>query len=145
VKEAAMTIQWTPDLAVGVGEIDQQHRELYDRVNALLTAMAEGRGTQDVDETLRFLGEYVVRHFSMEEALMRRHRYPAYEAHKREHELFVEDFKRLSQKAAASGVRTTLVLEVQKQLGNWLRHHIGQVDRALGAFLKESATAAARH
>jgi len=136
-----MAIDWTPGLSVGVDEIDAQHQELFARVNALLAAMNAGRGRDDLGRTLSFLGDYVDRHFGLEEAYMRRFNYPGYFAHKRAHDAFVADFKKIRKDLAFVGPRTSLVLEVQQRLGGWLVHHIGGVDRALAAFLKEHLVA----
>ncbi|MHB9035807.1 MAG: hemerythrin domain-containing protein, partial [Armatimonadota bacterium] len=58
-----MAVQWTPDLAVGVREIDDQHRELFKRVNDLLEAMSKGKGRDEIAKVVAFLGNYVVTHF----------------------------------------------------------------------------------
>lgn len=42
-----MPIQWTQDLAVGVEEIDAQHRELYANVASLHEAMRAHRLASD--------------------------------------------------------------------------------------------------
>lgn len=39
---------WTPDLAVGVGEIDRQHQQLFGQIDQLVTALQQGRGTDRV-------------------------------------------------------------------------------------------------
>ncbi len=39
-----MPIEWTQDLAVGVKIIDEQHKEIFRRVDALLEACKAGKG-----------------------------------------------------------------------------------------------------
>lgn len=73
-----MGIGWKESLAIGVEEIDNQHRELVRQFSRLLSACEEGKGEQEAREVLEFLEGYVRRHFSDEEALQRLHRYPAY-------------------------------------------------------------------
>jgi len=38
-----MKLQWTQDLSVGVEEIDNQHKELFERINNLDSAMSRQR------------------------------------------------------------------------------------------------------
>ncbi len=75
-----MALEWTPDLSVGVEEIDEQHRELFRRAERLIATLRCGdRG--EVLPLLAYLDEYVAHHFSAEERLMREVRYPALEEH----------------------------------------------------------------
>ena len=52
-----MAIEWTKDLETGVALIDEQHKELFDRVNKLLAASSQGRGKEEVGSLLGFLEE----------------------------------------------------------------------------------------
>ena len=81
-------IEWTPDLAVNVPVIDDQHKELYSRMNDLCNAIMEGKGRNEVGSFVRYLSEYTTFHFEAEEALMRQHEYPGYDAQRAAHRLF---------------------------------------------------------
>jgi hemerythrin len=74
--------RWTQDLAVGVDQIDRQHQELFARTNGLLSAMAQGKGREEVGKTVSFLESYVGTHFRDEEKLMASHSVPNPEVHK---------------------------------------------------------------
>lgn len=39
-----MQMLWDSKLAVGVDKIDNQHKELFNRMNSLMDAMKEGKG-----------------------------------------------------------------------------------------------------
>ena len=71
-----MSMQWTADLATGVTEIDNQHKEIFSRLGQLYAACSEGRGKEEVLRLILFLEEYVKEHFSAEERLQMRHGYP---------------------------------------------------------------------
>jgi hemerythrin len=43
-----MAIEWTDDLAVGIVEIDNQHKELFHQINQLLEACNQGKGKETV-------------------------------------------------------------------------------------------------
>jgi hemerythrin len=130
-----MAIQWTPDLKVGVEQIDDQHKELFRIIDELLEAMRLGRGKAEVARTLKFLETYAIEHFGLEERTMVAQRYPGYAGHKGEHEAFIRDFLELKKQHEENGATTGLVIEINNRVCAWLRNHIGRTDRALGAFL----------
>ena len=84
-----------------------------------------------------FLEEYVESHFRMEETYMKRHSYPDYAQHKIEHTGFVSEFYDLRQELDNDGVSPDLTVRLADWVGDWLVHHIGRMDKALGQFLKE--------
>ncbi len=128
-------IEWSPSLSVGIATIDAQHQELVQAFNALEAAMQHGKGTDRILPTLRFLGEYAVKHFGTEEDLMRRHAYPGYAEHRAAHEAFKNDFARILKETEASGLRVAKTMEVSRKLLDWLFTHIKKLDRELGAYL----------
>ena len=128
-----MQVQWTPDLAVGVKEIDNQHKELFKRVNSLLEAVSTGKGKDEITRVVTFLGEYAVTHFQTEENFMTHYGYINYGAHKSEHLIFARDFARIKGDLE-NGVTSMSVILVQKKILAWLTNHIGKTDKALGTF-----------
>lgn len=56
-----MALQWNENLAVGVGVIDDQQREIVRWLNNLLNAMDQGKGKEKVSEVLAFLANYAVK------------------------------------------------------------------------------------
>ena len=131
-----MSISWSPSLSIGNVLIDAQHKELFNQVNNLLDAMSKGKGKQEVEKVVDFLGEYVIDHFKAEEELMQKYHYPAYTSHKIQHTQLVTTYTSIKLKVNQDGVSPAMTLQVQRQLGDWLVNHIGKQDQALGAFLK---------
>ncbi len=131
----AYVFEWTDDLSVGVEIINNQHKELFKRVNSLLQAMNEGKGEDEIKEIIGFLEEYVVVHFGTEEDFMTRYNYPDYPFHKGEHEAFKKDFVELKRDYEIHGVTLTLIIEIQQRVCDWLINHIGKVDKMFGRFL----------
>jgi hemerythrin len=132
-----MGIEWRESLSIGVEEIDNQHRQLLSHFDRLLKACEAGKGIDELRTQLDFLDGYVVRHFSDEEGLQRRHHYPGYAAHKLEHDSFVDHLKDLREEIDREGVALHHVVETNHLLLKWLIHHISTVDVQLGRFLKE--------
>ncbi len=131
-----MAVQWTPDLAVGVSLIDDQHKELFKRIDQLLQASSQGRGKDEVGKLIQFLSDYVVTHFGTEEKAMVQHGYGGITGHKGEHLAFLRDFGDLAKSYETQGASTTLVIAIQRRVIDWLNKHIRQSDKALGAYLK---------
>lgn len=131
-----MGIQWRDSLAIGVAAIDNQHKELLIRFDRLLEACQAGQGVEELKKLLSFLDEYVRTHFNDEEAIQRLNRYPGYEAHRLEHQYFIEQLNKLKSEVQQEGVATHHVVETNNMLLKWLLNHISKVDMGLGAFLK---------
>jgi hemerythrin len=131
-----MGIEWRESLAIGVAEIDNQHKELLARFDNLLKACETGKGMIELKQVLLFLNEYIIKHFSDEEAMQKLRNYPGYESHKKEHDHFVERIKALQGEVDREGIAIHHVMETNNLLLKWLIHHISTVDVELGKFLK---------
>lgn len=134
-----MLVQWQPSLEIGVPEVDQQHKEIFNRVNALLTAMQQGKGREEVSQLINFLEKYVVTHFTAEERVMSTKGYPDYAAHRQLHAAFVADFGELKRELETRGSSSLLVIQVQRRVIDWLIQHIGKEDKRIAEFLKTRA------
>ena len=132
-----MSLGWSDDLATGVTEIDNQHREIFRRVDKLSTACGEGKGKDEVLRLLLFLEEYIKEHFAAEEKLQMRQAYPEYAAHKSQHSRFIADVARLTAEFRAEGATLSLVIMTNKTLASWLVQHITQADKQFAKYLRE--------
>ena len=126
---------WNPSLAIGVASIDSQHKELFGRADALLTAMRGGKPAEEVFCLVRFLEEYCRTHFSSEERLMRDRKHADLDAHLKEHALFNEKFRALVAQFEQKGSSPTVALGFQKLVCEWLVAHIGASDRKVASAL----------
>lgn len=81
-----MKYELTDDLLTGNALIDSEHRELFAAVNNLMDACAQGKGRDQIQKTVQFLGDYVAKHFRDEEGLQVKSNYPGYPAHKQFHD-----------------------------------------------------------
>ena len=131
-----MAIEWRESLATGDAEIDEQHKELFKRFNNLLTACNLGKGKEEVAGLLLFLNDYIRSHFTAEEELQIRHRYPSYDAHKEQHDKFRRDLMELERQFDADGASVALVIQTNQTLVNWLIKHISGTDKELAGFLR---------
>ena len=67
-----MKYELTKDLETGNAIIDQEHRELFRAVNSLMDACSKGQGRAALEPTMKFLLDYVNKHFSHEEELQQK-------------------------------------------------------------------------
>ena len=132
-------IQLSKDMEVGVVEIDAQHMELVNRLNALLSMEHNVDSKEESQKTLTMLEEYIVKHFSDEEELQRKNKYPEYEAHKKLHQTFIDEFEKLKKEFEANGHSLKFTMDLNNSLINWIVKHIKSADVELGKFLKNNA------
>jgi hemerythrin len=127
-------LKWTPALAVGIDEIDEQHQELFRRAERFVASL-DTADRQEIGILLSYLRMYCVTHFGAEEAWMRDVRYDGYAAHKAEHDRFVKDVLRLSDEHERRGGPGLEAMKVGSYLSRWLREHVTSTDTAFARFL----------
>ncbi len=127
------TTMWKPDYSVGVAQLDEQHRKIFELLSTLQQAML-GKKSQDVlAGIIQELVQYAKTHFASEEAYFQMYAYPDREAHKREHEEFLQKVQKF-QADFAKG-QAALSIEVFKFLGDWVKKHVLGSDKKYGPFL----------
>ncbi|MDA8216111.1 MAG: bacteriohemerythrin [Dehalococcoidales bacterium] len=129
--------QWTPDLAVGMGKVDEQHKDLFGHVNNLLVAVDADGGKDEVRRLLDFLADYVNKHFADEEAFMKRFQYPRVLQHLRQHDEFRRRIVTLRDLVEKGTPSKMLVLSVQGQVCDWLVEHVSKVDKQVGEYVRD--------
>lgn len=132
---------WTNDLSVGVVEIDEQHKELFARINRLFGALDASGAEAELRKLFVYLESYVVEHFGNEEHYMgayAMHGYSDAEHHKSEHRAFIRDLGEFKTDLEAGEPSAQFVEEFKKWMRNWWFLHIQRVDKGLGKFLQEA-------
>lgn len=121
-------IVWTTRLSTGVDKLDNQHRDLIDKLRALEEAIRAGETTAVLLDAFRFLDIYMREHFQEEEAAMDRLRCPEAELNRRGHARFLATFEFLNRRLLDEGPSEALAQEVHHELAEWFVHHILLVD-----------------
>jgi len=123
-------IEWTDEYALGIVEIDAQHRTLVGMINALDASTHDNPGPETVRTLLMQLGDYVRDHFGFEERLMAGSACSPelVTRHYGEHAYFRSVLKDLTADFENGGRITIPLIEY---LVHWLLHHIAVVDRAM--------------
>ncbi|MCX7255785.1 MAG: bacteriohemerythrin [Polaromonas sp.] len=126
---------WSDDYSVRIGEIDGQHKWLFDATNRLHDeTIKEVHSCQVIGEIIEGLMEYTMNHFIMEEELFQRYGYPQAQVHKAQHDKFTATIMHTLTDFESGAVVEAEVLDTLK---NWLVQHILKTDTAYVPFLKE--------
>lgn len=131
-----MLIEWDETMAIGVHDIDEQHRLLLQMLNELHEKMSLGAAHQAVRDALQGMHAYASFHFADEERLLQEHGYPDLPAHRQAHQEFVqrlEDFQKVVEQDSLIGA-----LEVLHFLKQWLVQHIKGTDKQFVPYLQGS-------
>ena len=124
-------------METGVAKIDEQHKELVDRLNAVISMGTTAVSKEETQKTINFLEEYVIRHFKDEEGLQRQCGYKKYDWHKEQHQTFINALKAMKEEFAANGPSAKFTVSLNTSVINWIVNHIKTVDVELGKFYKE--------
>lgn len=130
-----MILNWDNSFSVGEKNIDNQHKELFYRLNKLLEAMKQWKGKNEVINTLDFLEEYVIKHFEYEEEIQKKNNYPKFNVQHKQHEEFKKELKELRKVFETTGVSSLFVINTQQKMVKWCKDHIMNLDMELGEFL----------
>lgn len=123
-------IAWTPDLEVGVCEIDDEHALLVTLYNDVVRAARQGVSRPTRQSIVRSLQAYAVFHMDHEEAWMIRHAYPQAARHRARHAEFKAAAAALCTEAADDGGHARMAA-LAGFLRAWILDHIRGEDRAL--------------
>ena len=121
-------IQWRDEFNVGVPDVDAEHRELVELINALPGAL-ERDSTNTVVEMMGEIYARISGHFALEERLMRQSRYDRYAEHTTDHEALLDELRDLMDDFEAG---EWIDLEAfANRVGEWFAGHFRTHDARL--------------
>ncbi len=124
-------LNWKDQYSVKVGEIDEQHKNLFNLINGFMDAVKNGIAQEKLKHTVHGLESYAEVHFKTEEDYMLKFGYGGYAEHKSAHELFFSKVKEFKGRLEDSSIKPE---EVGRFLMDWLVKHIMGVDRKYSEF-----------
>jgi len=128
-------LKFTLDLVTNVESVDEQHKEIFRRLNEMSDMGTKLFTDEEVQKTLDFLGEYVVNHFKAEEDLMQKSSYPNYSSHKHEHDKFLESFTKYRHEFQDMGSTVSYTLGLVEHIVDWIVTHIKQSDKEMAKYV----------
>ncbi len=126
-------LSWRNEYRVGVEQIDEEHRYLFDLINAFHDTHVGGTKRSALEQILNRLVHYAEQHFRHEEAIMKAEVYPAYLEHCALHEDLYLTIFRLSEKLAAGSLQVDM--ETVRFIRSWLVEHIVKHDLRFSDYL----------
>lgn len=117
---------WQEKYALGMPEIDDQHRMLFDIMNKVWDGIIRNADSSIMEIALEDLERYTMLHFTEEEIFMRNINYPHFNQHVFLHQKFVE---RISNEKNKAQQGQKISLELLHFLRDWLVNHILVEDR----------------
>ncbi|WP_243358055.1 bacteriohemerythrin [Fundidesulfovibrio terrae] len=119
---------WSPNLAMGHPEIDEQHRMLIHMIRELSARMDAGEHRQGVLDALQGLLAYAATHFEDEEEMMEEAEWEGLDRHEGLHAEFL--WKAGDLEAQLKDDYAQASRELLEYLLTWLVAHIATEDRA---------------
>ena len=123
---------WSDSFAVGIPQIDAQHKQLFEIISDLHEAMKNRRSSLIMEQTLNKLVDYTVKHFGTEEALLRTRNYSELLQHKVIHEQFTARIKKFQEQHQAGAA--LINIELMEMLQKWL---VGQIQGTDMKYVRE--------
>ncbi|WP_367566637.1 bacteriohemerythrin [Lacrimispora sp.] len=136
---------WKEKYELGVPLIDEQHKELFQRVETFMQVLRSSSSWEEkveqVNETLAFMNAYVVEHFRDEEEYQEKIGYPGSEEHRRIHNDMVNFVLTVTREYESSGYEEQLMQRFAGKLMAWLINHVAAEDQRIAAYAIEKGVA----
>lgn len=132
-------MEWNETLATGINTIDSQHKELFRRINSLVTAIKQQRCKSEIDGTIKFLDDYARVHFAEEEKHMQEAGYPGLAEQIENHRHYLAALAELKAQASLPRVQGSsydLSATTNQVAVDWIVDHILKLDMKFAEFLK---------
>lgn len=120
--------------SIFVPALDGEHAKVLAYLGELNKAIAAGGEGERVHAVLREMLDYVAKHFSHEEKMMRSAAYSGYSWHKQQHDAARRRAQSFVERV--DGGEPAAASELMEFLASWLRDHTAVHDRMMGAYLR---------
>ena len=134
---------WRESLRIGIDNIDEQHKALFDKTEELLGALRNEKADykQECIAAIHFLKDYSIKHFADEEAYQKSINYEYFDTHQKLHRNFTKNVLLHEKKMIVSDYAAKEVKEFTGMLITWLSHHVADADQTITKAAKnENAT-----
>lgn len=127
-------MEWDPSLESGIATIDYEHKELVRQIGRLTES--DSQHPERTEEMLRFLTEYVVKHFAHEQVMHKQTAFDGAREHRDAHEKFIATCGELAQEFKAKGNDPELLKKLVDAVQAWLINHIMGMDKKFAEYYK---------
>lgn len=126
-------IEWREQFAIGLPEVDHEHRDLIATINTLHARLGSAAPAGEVVGALGDIHSAIAAHFALEERSMAQLGYPALPAHKADHERLLDEILDILDGVAAAQDYSPGALGVM--LADWFGVHFRSHDADLHRWL----------
>ncbi len=133
-------IVWSDSYKIGVPKIDNQHRQLFDLLEALRLSLPRGLQNAAVGAALKALVDYTQTHFAEEELFMRQIKFERLEEHAKLHRDLVGEVVAILQRLKSD--EDYSALDLIAFLKHWIVDHMIDEDTKIGIAYREVVSSA---
>lgn len=129
-------IKWKESYNIGIDIIDEQHKELFEiagRAEELLLLPENIDKFDEIIEIVRELTDYVAFHFSTEQNIMEKIKYPKYFSHRVEHDDFIQKINHMNIGAIDTDQHNQLLFIINLVI-DWITEHVLYKDKAMAEY-----------
>ena len=119
-------ITWSGEFSVGVADLDAQHQKIIELINTLEDHSGEQGDSDAVAYVLNEMHSYIIEHFSTEEGMLKRKKYPGLMEQKASHDAFIKEFSHICLEVSRD--RESGVRRLMEYLSDWWTRHILEDD-----------------
>ena len=129
-------------LQTGIPLIDRQHEAYEELTSRVLALCTEAQSHLDVlASEIAKMRAYALDHFDCEEQLMRSAKYPNYNRHVAQHNIFREQSDNFAVELEKAPLADDFNVRLARLLVDWFYTHVQHEDMKLAAFLRNSGQA----
>ena len=129
-------MEWKDEYAVGIKEIDAQHKELVNLFTKINDSIKSELPWSEIHFQIIELKTFAIFHFEFEEALMRLFGFREHGTHADAHKSFFDKLHAIEQ----SSIRDEVKQEMVRFAFDWLFGHIATADKAYAKHILGGAT-----
>ncbi len=88
-------IVWSDEYSVGVDTLDAQHQKIIELINLLDEYSEQGKDAKSIAYIVNEMHSYILEHFSTEERMLEKAKYPGLAGQKDSHNAFISEFSHI--------------------------------------------------
>jgi len=132
---APEVLEWTNSITLYNDKLDEQHKELFDLINQIITQERIEPMSEDFAIILSKISDYGLEHFKTEEKLMQDLNYPHLDKHRKEHREYIYHVALFNTNFKSKNY--TEPAKVVKFVKGWWYWHIMMQDLHLASYIRE--------
>lgn len=130
-----MVFEWTPEMKIDNGQIDDDHQKLLSIANRILDVEHPKWDVEELRLAIQELFDYTEHHFTREEKMMRQIGYPEVDAHLEKHKSIIHEMGR---RLTISRNMNDILSNYRKIMDEWVISHIMEEDKKIRQFMESS-------